>query len=283
MMHRNKILGIIACVLFLASPAFAQDATKISEIPIISGEYKMNNNKGLNPEIVKILSNAEKKYTQGIYNYPVTPGTEMWKKLTSQEQMLQVLQIPKKALSKMTTDELITTCFQYPLLGNLTAFNTLESGFDNYIFTFNGVAELLRRPDAVDEILKYYKQIDLADTGKTMFYEKNSFKIVFTEMLLGQDEILDSLAKNSEFISTVTTNLNQKLSDAENFASFHYNSSIFVLRKILERNSYLIPSKDLTNRTIKSFEEKEMSYSDYLDWLVAMSENLIEKLEDSHE
>jgi len=93
------------------------------------------------------------------YNYPIYPGTDAWAKLTSGEERLAVLQIPKKIASKMSTQALIQAMWEYPLLFEALCFfsSTLQhpyqSCFDFHFSTNNAHVELVHRTDAGDALL----------------------------------------------------------------------------------------------------------------------------------
>ena len=73
------------------------------------------------------------------YDYPVKPGTPEWKALTSHSQMQEVCQIPADVLENMPTKALVQTCLDYPLYGDMLAYDNTQEGFDQVTAGFNGL------------------------------------------------------------------------------------------------------------------------------------------------
>jgi len=95
------------------------------------------------------------------YNYPVLPGTEAWRKLKTHDEMVFVTSIPENTLSAIKTSDLVETCFSYPLLLDLLAFNSIKAGFESVLSKFNGFQELKKRNDAGINLLEAYVSINL--------------------------------------------------------------------------------------------------------------------------
>lgn len=91
------------------------------------------------------------------YVYPVRPGTEAWSAAESAEERQAMCQIPEEILTELTTKALAETVADYPLLAEMTAFSTPELGYTAVRDGFNGLQELEKRPDGVDELLAYYQ------------------------------------------------------------------------------------------------------------------------------
>ena len=88
------------------------------------------------------------------YVYPIVPGTPEWVALDSRVTKGQVCQIPEDILSRMTTSALLETVLDYPLLGDIYAWNSYDQGF---------AALLLQKPFSFlyfyIELKIYYKYI----------------------------------------------------------------------------------------------------------------------------
>ena len=81
------------------------------------------------------------------YEYPIEPGTNEWKELQTHEQKLAVSQIPEDTLQDMTTEALLDTVLNYPLLVDTMAYNSIEKGIEVVSEQFEGLKELLNRND----------------------------------------------------------------------------------------------------------------------------------------
>ena len=91
-----------------------------------------------------------------VWDYPVKPGMEEWKKFHSYEEMVNACQIPEKILFSLSTEELTKICLQYPPLYNVFAFNFLSMGADKLYDDFNGIRELFKRKETSKELLRHY-------------------------------------------------------------------------------------------------------------------------------
>lgn len=87
------------------------------------------------------------------YDYPITPGTDEWKKLTTHKQMLEAVQVPEDILENMDTQELIITVLENPMILDMYAYYTPEEGFDKgydiLCQKLNCVRELDTRSDSI--------------------------------------------------------------------------------------------------------------------------------------
>lgn len=82
------------------------------------------------------------------YVYPVLPGTDAWNALSSHADMLAVCQIPEDILKSLSTRDLLIAVLDYPLMVDMHSYSTMEQGFLSVKNQFNGLQELVSRPDA---------------------------------------------------------------------------------------------------------------------------------------
>lgn len=90
------------------------------------------------------------------WDYPVKPGMEEWKELNSNQKKVDACQIPDSVLFCLSTKRLTELCLQYPLLGDIYAFNFLDHGLDKLFMDFNGIKELYKRKEVSDFLIKQY-------------------------------------------------------------------------------------------------------------------------------
>lgn len=137
---------------------------------------------------------------QGIvddYKYPIVPGTPEWEKFESHTEMLEVCQIPEQILSSMCTHGLVVTCMNYPLIGDILAFNHIQTGYNSVTYGFNGLQELHNRPDALIEVMDYYRNYDFENIvsiykqGDTYRAMDLVTKFFITGVILSQKALLD--------------------------------------------------------------------------------------------
>ncbi|MDO4733415.1 MAG: hypothetical protein Q4B50_07885 [Bacillota bacterium] len=83
------------------------------------------------------------------YEYPIVPGTDEWAELDSLSEMIDACHVPQMALDNMTTEASLETVFNYPLLGNIFAYDSAQKGFEKVRCYCNGLQELWFRTDLV--------------------------------------------------------------------------------------------------------------------------------------
>lgn len=131
-----------------------------------------------------------------VYEYPIKPGTDEWKYFTSYDQKAQACQIPPEILAKISTEGLIETVLNYPLLNGFRAHDDIHQGFERVTKTFNGLRELLIRQDAGSKLIQKYRSIDLDSVDERWTdVEKGYFAwgIQNIEMILMQESIINGL------------------------------------------------------------------------------------------
>ena len=91
------------------------------------------------------------------YVYPLQPNTPEWKAIISRKDRAAACQIPADILPAMTTRALAETVLNYPFLSDMYAWNTTSIGFHVLLDDFNGLRELVSRPDGL-EVLRQTQQ-----------------------------------------------------------------------------------------------------------------------------
>jgi hypothetical protein len=171
----------IACTVFIASLLAGGCNEKDDSSKNDEAAFLENNEQGLPKDKVNTVCECSELPTgKMVWDYPLKPGTEEWKKLINLEQKIEALQIPKDILSSLSTEDLTAICVQYPLYHNAYAFNSFDYGLDIFFNGFNGLIELFKREDALKELLKYnhakFSDISILD-GKEASLEKGLYII----------------------------------------------------------------------------------------------------------
>lgn len=128
------------------------------------------------------------------HSYPIVPGTDAWAKLPGNDEMVNATQIPPRVLNTLSTEALVEAIHRYPLYGDFTAYNSLNEGFKNLAANFNGIRELIRRPDAAIHLKALYATMDSATPASYENLGEGSLRASFIEILLAQPEILGQLS-----------------------------------------------------------------------------------------
>lgn len=173
-----------------------------------------------------------------IYIYPISPDTEAWLGLDTHEKMLEATQIPVDVLSRLSTGSLLQAVLAYPLYGDMLAYNRLQQGFDNVSTTFNGLQELLHRPDAANEIVKLYSAMNPRALEKDWTIEQQGdFQryFMYVEILLAQPEILSQLSQQQldELLKSTWDKMLAKQEMADVFGVEGLKSSLLLAGRIV--------------------------------------------------
>lgn len=189
------------------------------------------------------------------YDYPVKPGTEAWKKLKTHDEMVEITQVPKEVVINIKTSDLVTTCYNYPLLLDAYAHNNTKKGLETTLSKFNGYQELLKRGNAGESLLSLYSSIDIDAQVRSQrdLAAQGLFnlKVLLLELIVAQDIFLNQLTSGqlSSLQADVRNKLKAKELKKDIFGLQSVLSSAFVLAKILVKQSKL----SLTDPGIEAF------------------------------
>lgn len=138
----------------------------------------------------------QKNENVDVYNYPVSPlaTPDKWREMESYEEMVASTQIPDDVLINISTIGLIETCFDYPLFGNIYAYNSYTEGLDALNAQFNGFQSLYERNDIASEIVTFYENIDYKSALESND-PYHTIRVQFIDYFIAQDKILFSLSK----------------------------------------------------------------------------------------
>lgn len=184
-------------------------------------------------------------YISDTYTYPILPGTNEWKELRSLAEKVEVSQIPTKRLKSISTQGLLETLLNYPLVLDYIFFDNMQIGFDRIKNENKGFAELYSRKDIFKVVTERYRYMSL-DCGKRLYPpyitgEPAPNEVAFQtyEFFIFQDEFLEGLNENqqSEVFDLVYEKLQKK--SENNFSEYSKLVSCAILGKIMYRNNYL--------------------------------------------
>jgi len=148
------------------------------------------------------------------YQYEATPedDPELWESFMSFDEMNAVSQINPAILPTLSTPELLEAVLSYTFFGNYFAYNTLQDGMDAVIEGFNGLQELLSRPDAGQVLLDFYSSVDV-ETVLNGGDPVGTIRFDFLEMILAQNQVLTNLGASgrAELMAAVTRQAGAKL------------------------------------------------------------------------
>lgn len=209
-----------------------------------------------------LISFAYSNICAQVYNYPIKPGTEAWKKLKSHDDMINICQIPDNLIQQMNTQELLESCLKYPLLFDMYAYDNPKIGFDEMSKNFNGFISLKKRSDAGSIILEGYKRIN-AESVTTFKSEgdKGEFTMHLSaiEILIANDDILKQLKQNhkKEILKEILRKNHGKEQYKDIFGALGKLTLVYTASKILDTmNDSIWESYKADNQNAKLFSDR---------------------------
>lgn len=185
-------------------------------------------------------ANTTSEIASDVYQFPVLPGSKEWQAFNSHAEMLKATHIPTEQLKQMSTSGLVETTLNYPLYGDMLAYNNLQQGFDAVANQFNGLTELLNRPDVGSVLVKRYQELNPAALDPSWSLEQQGFydmQFTYIEVLLAQNSILATLTDN-ELQVLLVEGLNkvaQKQQQLDIYGWQGQEQTIFLLGRVLLR------------------------------------------------
>lgn len=179
----------------------------------------------------------DKSSVQNDYQYKITSDCAEWKTLNSHDEMVAACQIADDEIQEMTTDMLVSAYLNYPLLGDMYAYNTIETGFAALRKQCNALDELLTREDVGEVLLKRYENIKLCDLDSSNRVSYNEFIAPSAlEILAAQPEIINNT--DDETFAAINAAIYKKCS-AKSDEVYSATKSLYysVLNEINETNS----------------------------------------------
>ena len=176
-----------------------------------------------------------------IYDYPVKPGTNEWKAFTSHADMVSACQIPENILNKMSTAGLIEAVLNYPLLIDMTAYNSPQEGFEQVTTQFNGLQALLNREDAGSELLAKYNKMEPAEI-RNINKETGSYLLKFQclELTLSRSSILKKFSQPElrALISKASIRYREKVQYELYYGKWGEASTALLIGRALQQAQY---------------------------------------------
>lgn len=146
-------------------------------------------------------------YHQLNFSDYVDINSEEWKNISPKEKK-ELMQIPKNELKTMSTKELIDAYINCAYTRSFSLFSEVDKYYEKLYRGFNGVNELLNRPDAADEIIKYYITMNPQDNTISTAGIQMPFQIQFIEYLIGNPDLVKKF--NSEQLRLIASELVKK-------------------------------------------------------------------------
>jgi len=175
------------------------------------------------------------------YIFPIVPGMDEWKNLTSHQAMVEVCQVPENDLKAMCTIGLVDTYYDYPILFTVWAFINTEEGIEQVSKEFNAFGELLNRQDCATKLMLRYVPINPAaiDPSWTILDQGRFIeKLRDMEVTLAYEPVCKKLTKQErkELIKIALEKL--RLKEENGYGGLSQNSNIYLIANLLEIERY---------------------------------------------
>lgn len=123
------------------------------------------------------------------------------------DEKLSLCQMDENDLLEMSTSELVATCYTFPLAYDVFLSNDEKYGTEFYIDHFNGLKELCKRSDGLQELIRLYSSVDpgqghpqLSEAYIERLLLADSFysKLSFEDATLLSDVIAEKIKRRKE-------------------------------------------------------------------------------------
>ncbi len=195
------------------------------------------------------------------YRFPKYTGEEPldWK------QIVEFNQIPEETLKSMSTDGLIETCLDYPLYfaGMSFSSSSVYEGFLRTLHEFNGLAELMKRDDAPEKLVRVYRE---ASPDKVKGTDDGApLRMRYLQYIIAQDEILEGLSKEQRM--QLLDECMQKVGEyyKEYRDEFALDPALLIAARVCMKDSECFRALAVEESWIEGFAEGGVLLSDNAD------------------
>lgn len=198
------------------------------------------------------------------YEYEINSNSPKWKEFISHDEMVAACRIPDEKIKDMSTEQLVSAYLNYPLLGDMYAYNTTEMGFEALRSQCNALDELLSRKDAGEAILSRYNTVRLYNSATADDASFNDFiEPSALEILAAQPEIIDNMDDNtfSELNSAIYEKCSEKQDDVYSATKCLYFTALTETQESHHENNSNGNSKEVLS--INPFKSISVSSGDY--------------------
>lgn len=175
------------------------------------------------------------------YSYPVIRGSAEWNKITVYDEFRRISQIPEDIVKTLTTNALLESILNYPLIGDVFVFETFQKGVDKLKENFTAFNSLIQRDDLNDILLRKYEELSSKDITSMTQYSKgeNSAKMSFIEVIIVAYNTSRELEGHDDkkLITELLKVLNKKKANPSVYALFSLSTNAWAINRIMQRTS----------------------------------------------
>lgn len=178
-----------------------------------------------------------------VYTYPVVPGTPEWAEIQTGEEMYGVTQLPDSVLQAISTEGLVETILNYPLLLRMTAWPTYQRGVESIMELFNGFHELSRRSDGSAALLARYERMNpTCYRGLKSETEigKHTLDYAIFEAILAQEDFLSKLSaeQKDRLLQLALEDYAEKKQHPDIYSIFNLKSTAIIMARLMDMEKY---------------------------------------------
>lgn len=189
------------------------------------------------------------------YKYPIVPGTPEWATLRTGEARWQACQIPDSILAKMSTEGLVQSWLNLPVINELWVTNSIQQTMEYFMLNFSGLKEVVKRDEAGDKLFKRYKS--MKPECITIFnndIDKGNFILSFSEigLVLAQDTILNkmTLGKKKILVAEALEKYYKQSDYSNDYGRFPMEHCWFICAKVMMNCRYQPFINELNNNLL---------------------------------
>jgi len=215
-----------------------------------------------------------------IWDYPIKPKTEKWKTLESNQEKVDVCQIPVSVLQEISTNDLMILCLQYPLLFDVFAFNNINDGVKKLFSDFNGIREFSERENSINCLQKLYLSeihsfSEILNKSSNLDIGYSAARISILEVLLCYSDFHINISKENQkkILENLYYGYKEKIKYPEHFQGRGFATNLFARAHIIIKIDTLLSEKfDIGNKSVLF---SGMTDADLIDIIDMLSNNLI--------
>lgn len=205
-------------------------------------------------DISKDESECDEFSFSDTYDYQIDPKSDEWKKLNSHKEMVAACQIPAETLKVISTEGLVESMLNYPLILDFMVSEELQNYFNDITDELNGFKELYQREDLYDVFTQRYEKMSLYCKKNPYppfgynIQTPSSISFMIFECLLFQDKLLDSINIEQQYFIFDLVYDKLQIKEDLDFSGFGKLASSAILGKIMYKNNFL-PFMEICNKT----------------------------------
>lgn len=160
------------------------------------------------------------------YSFEEITNTKVWSEFMTFEEMMSACNVPDNLLYQLSTDALLLTCLNHPLMFIYTAYNDEFEGIDAICKHSNAFQELITRDNGMISLATFYASNHKVICNTTPGFKNSNDSISITclnfiELMLAKYiELVPKEVRNNILIPATNYWLNYKVSNPTVFSDF---------------------------------------------------------------